>query len=307
MTNAHLHSLPALHRLHKSELAKGKNRERHQTEAWFFAYIESVLSGIGLPEGWWCAFNIPRRSIPGLGSSGDIDVLAGPVSLAISDREFGLMLDDARRERPGCQHNYYKNVAYRRAGREGLIEWPPLIGFTAAIEVKSSFFDGERWKATHEGEKDKILGALDERRGLGINVTAFMHLGVVRSAPTAQDLDKRMNLARSTFPYLEPTSLGPHGYYSGFMGAVVTGSDQMAQGAMEGRHWWKMPEPSLVKPQPWHDAVRERLGSIPPPRFVRTCMHACPACGAWRTSESAELVDCSCASADAPTCSVAPA
>jgi hypothetical protein len=231
---------------------------------------------------------LPRRDLFGEQSSGDVDVLAGPLWLTIGRREFDLLLDDARREMPGAPLGWLNNAVMRRAGREGLVQWPPNIRYTAAIEVKSSYFDGQVWKATHVDEEEKVRGSLKKRQQMGVNAVAFMHLGVVVPTQSVDEMDRMFATAVRQFPaVLDDRDLHGAGY---FVRAMI-GMEKMGKmvwGGEGGPGWIEQPRPKALARQRWHDSLRDRLAQMPRPDFARTFIHGCRDCGQWRHAASAD-------------------
>lgn len=286
-------------RLHDPGLLAGSAREKLQLEEWCFGNIRELLAEMRLPDGWWCAVDLSRTELFGERSGGDVDLIAGPLGLTISTGEFKAFVAEERRVRPGVPVGVHRQLALMRAGREGLVQWPPDVRQTSAIEVKASYFKDERWKATHEGEREKILGSLRERRRLGVNSLAFLHLGVVEPTDDADALDARMDAACRTFPLLfdEPT-MGDFGYCIGIMGGVAR-DGATPWGAQAGPSWIALPKTSDVLSRAWHEGLRQRLATLPRPTFFRTFIHSCASCGVWRHagSANAEGVLCSCQAA----------
>jgi hypothetical protein len=276
-----------MHRLHQPELRFGHTRETLLFAEWASASGRDFLGSLGLTGGWWCALNLPRSEVFEESSSGDIDVLAGPLALTINAHELYLMARDVRREKPHYTAGMLVNAALIRAGREGAIQWPPEIGYTIGIEVKTSHYDGRTWKAQHTGERAKILGALDERSALGINDLTFMHLGIVKPTTSAPEMDAMFADAGSSFPAVfEPADLGEHGYYRHLLAGVEQG-DRTVWGGLGGG-WLHLSTPRPYRPQPWHESLKARLGLLPPPTFFRTFIVRCDACGKWRHSADAD-------------------
>ena len=282
-----------MHRLHLPELRFGHTRETLLFAAWAFANGTDFLHSLGLTAGWWCALNLPRREVFEELSSGDIDVLAGPLDLTISARELYLMARDARRATPHYTSGMLVNAALIRAGKEGAIKWPPEIGYTVGIEVKASHYDGRTWKAQHTGERAKILGALDERRDLGINDLTFMHLGIVKPTASADEMDEMFARAGSSFPsVLQPADLGEHGYYRYLMAGVEQSGRTIWGGT--GGGWVHAPTARPHRPQPWHESFKARLALLPPPTFFRTFIVRCEACSKWRHSAGPDTTGMAC-------------
>jgi hypothetical protein len=280
--------------IHLSGVAKGATRERLQLENWLFAYGPDFLLRLGLPNGWWCAVNLPRRDVFAEASSGDVDLLAGPLGLTIGEHDFALMLSDAQRARPQGPPDLLRAEALDRAGKEGLVQWPPDVRFTVAVEVKASFFDGQQWKATHVDEKQKILGSLRERRARGVNSATFLHLGVVAAVTDYDELDARIDLALDRFPVMPPDEFTGFGYVVRVMGAM-THDERLACGCEKGL-WLAHPRTAALEHCEWHDSLRDRFARMPRPRYFRTFVHACPRCRHWSHAGSANVagVSCSC-------------
>jgi hypothetical protein len=271
----------------------GPTRETWLFADWAFANGTEFLHSLGLTAGWWCALNLPRSEVFEHSSSGDIDVLAGPVELTLTVRELSLMARDARREKPHYTAGMAVNAALVRAGKEGAIKWPPKIGRTVGIEVKASHYDGCTWKAQHTGERAKILGALDERRDLGINNLTFMHLGILKPTASADEMEEMFARAGKCFPSIfEPVDLGDHGYYRYLM-AGVEQSGRTIWGSMGGG-WIHAPTTRAYRPEPWHESLMARLGLLPPPNFFRTFIVRCEACGKWRHSSGPDTTGMVC-------------
>jgi hypothetical protein len=285
-----------VNRLHLPQLRFGHDRERYQLEDWVVGNGRDFLASLGLRGGWWCAVNLPRHELFDEQSSGDVDLLAGPLGLRISPREFYLMVRDARRASPHGTSGMHVNAALFRAGANGLVQWPPDVGYTLAVEVKASHFDGEKWKSSHVAEKQKILGALRKRRALGVNDVIFVHLAVVVPTKDVDDMDRLFKLAGGSFPLvLEGADLNGAGYYRHLM-AGMERDGQMVWGA-QGGGWLSVPEESPFTPQGWHQTLQERLANLPRPDFFRTFVIRCQACGRWTHSSSGgwngRLCECS--------------
>jgi hypothetical protein len=239
--------------------------------------------------------NLSRQEVFGERSGGDIDLLAGPLALTISDVGFAGLVEEERRSLPGGPEGMHQQLAHMRAGREGLVQWPPDVLYTVAIEVKASYFKDGRWKATHEGERAKILGALRERRRRGVNAVAFLHLGVVEPSSDADELDVKMDSAVESFPRIfDPESIEGFGYCIGVMGGVAR-DGHTPWGAEAGPAWISGPKSSPCENLPWHPAFRNRLAALPRPIFFRTFVHTCPICRRWMHAGSANPTGFSCA------------
>lgn len=282
-----------MNRLHLSELRIGRDRERLQLEEWAFGNGRDFLESLGLTGGWWCALNMPRRELFDERSGGDVDLLAGPLGLRISEHEFRLMVADASRAAPSRPPRMHVNAALVRAGTEGMVQWPPNIGYTIGVEVKASYYDGEKWKASHTGEKEKLLGSLRMRRTLGINQVVLMHLGVVVPMTSVDDMDRMAEEAGRSFPLIfEGNEVEPAGYYRHLMTGVERAGN-MVWGA-EGGSWICYPEQDVLRCQPWHQTLKERFAALPRPEFFRTYIVRCRSCGQWRHSHSANSAGLSC-------------
>jgi len=275
-----------MNRLHLPQLRFGPTRERFLFEDWAFGNGRDFLATLGLTGGWWCALNLPRNELFEERSSGDVDLLAGPLGLSIGAHDFYLMVRDARKTSPGASTAVHLNAALTRAGTEGLVKWPPEIGYTLAVEVKASHYDGAHWKAQHIREGGKILGALRKRQELGVNDVVFMHLGIVTPTTNVDEMERLFADAGRSFPRVfEARDLNGAGYYRRLMAGVERGGNTV-WGA-EGGGWVCFPEPREFTRQSWHSTLRDRLAKLPPPQFLRTFVVGCHACGQWRHSGSA--------------------
>ena len=276
-----------MHQLHLKELRVGHTREPMLFAAWASANVTEFLASLGLTAGWWCALNLPRRDVFDESSSGDIDVLAGPIELKISARDLYLMARDERRAKPHYTSGMAVNAALIRVGREGLIKWPPEVGYTVGVEVKASHYDGRGWKAQHIDEHAKIRGALDDRRERGINDLTFMHLGIVTPATSAEHMDQMFAAAGTSFPAVfDGRDLGDYGYYR-YLLAGVERDNRTIWGGLGGG-WVQESTPRPYRPKPWHENLEARLAALPPPQFFRTFIVRCAACGTWRHSADAD-------------------
>lgn len=284
----------SLLRFDHPSLRHGHDREPHQIEDWLTVHCDEFLAAHGLPWGWWCGINLPREQVFG-DMPGDIDIIAGPVGLTITPAELAALVAEEDRRWPNAPTNHNLNAALRRACREGYVEWPPRVAFTAAVEAKASYFERGEWHATHAGERGQVAGSLRTRQRFGVNVASLLHLGVVEPTDTAEELDQRVDAARATFPFHCGAFLDGFGYMTGVMGGMAR-HGTMTWGRISGPGW--MQQPSLLnplQPQPWHADLRARLGAMPPPPFFRTFIHACRACGPWRHSQSPNPDDQPCA------------
>jgi hypothetical protein len=138
----------------------GPHRERVANQRWLFWHAGEFLAALGLPFGWWCAVGLLRRQVFGQNHDGDVDLLAGPLELNVSRDEWAVMLRDTAESRPGWSPSMVRGLAVHDACEKGFVAWPPPIGFSVGVEVKASWFDGEKWKATHAGEGRRIAGQL---------------------------------------------------------------------------------------------------------------------------------------------------
>ena len=269
------------------ELRVGHSREPMLFANWASANVTEFLASLGLTAGWWCALNLPRSEVFDEPSSGDIDVLAGPIELKIGARELNLMAREERRAKPHYSSGMAVNAALIRVGREGLIKWPPEVGYTVGVEVKASYYDGLIWKAQHVEKGTKILGALRQRRDRGINDLTFMHLGIVRPATSAEHMDEMFAAAGASFPTVfDGPDLGEYGYYR-YLLAGVERDNRTIWGGLGGG-WVRASTPRPYRPQPWHTNLEARLGTLPPPHFFRTFIVRCAACGTWRHAADAD-------------------
>ena len=75
-----------------------------------------------------------------------------------------------------------RSLAIHDACNQGLVAWPPSVSFTVGVEVKASYFDGVKWKATHVGEADRLAGQLRVLHDNGVNSVAFLHLASTKPA-----------------------------------------------------------------------------------------------------------------------------
>lgn len=269
--------------VHREDATRGEERERRQLQAWLLGCVNDLLAAMGLGEGWWCAIDLPRAELFGDGTSGDVDVLAGPLGFNL-DAEAWTNRVELATAASGPQ--FAARLAELGAEIEGLVAWPPEIGYTVAVEVKASYYT-ERWGATHSGKAGKILGALRERARYGINRLAFLHLAAATPSPDVDTMERRAEEAGPIPLICDPARFGRFGYAAGMM-SVVADADQAVWGALDGLDWRNPPE-ILGSPKyhAWHDTLRARFAEMPVPRSVRTYIHRCPACSSWMHAGSA--------------------
>jgi hypothetical protein len=274
----------------------GPERERVAIERWCFGHFPDLLAAVGLRRGWWFGFGLRRRDVFGVGD-GDVDIVAGPIELTWSPKERKeIVREQAARYQPR-RVSWLRSLALLRAGELGFVDWPPRIGFVAAIEVKASFFNGRKWKRTHEGERDEIRGQLDLLHDHGVNSVSFLHLasttpaGVIgRSWHAAAD---RIDLANQIgFPDVFNPD-GRTGILRAFMAAIPEGTEDM-DGIHEGLTTIAPPVCSPIGEQPWHANLRRRLGELPKPTYFRTSILPCGDCDRWRLAGAPRTADFPC-------------
>lgn len=301
-----------MHRLHLPELAAGPKRERLQIEEWLFLQCRELLGELVPTLGWWCALELPCSEVFGGNLSGDVDLLAGPLRfrppLGALKR---LMAEEP--PSPAAFPGLRRERTVQRAARAGLVEWPPRLECTAAVEVKSSYFDGAQWKARHSGERQKILGSLQKRRELGVNSVSFMHLGVVRPCSSEDELDARLDEAWKEFQTsclfdVETFKCHGYGYLVRIMGLAIVGDTWIGREVPDQELERSLPW--ICRPRPertlgrfdWQDRLQARLAKVPPPSHIRTFVHRCSHCRGWFQAGSAnpEGFRCGCQDVIAP-------
>lgn len=261
----------------------GRGRERRQIEAWFFNLAHDTLGELGLGGGWWCAINMPRRDLFDDSSSGDVDILAGPLAYDLTSDEWSERLRSASRiNGPALA----EANAHAQAGWGGHVAWPPSIRYTVAIEVKASYYS-DRWKATHQDRAQQVLGALRQRQRYGINRVAFLHLGSLTSSNDVDAMDARSAIAGWPQLICDPEEFGDFGYGSAVMSNVASNGEP-TWGALRGIVWHSRPQlVNEVKRTKWHAALERRFATMPRPRTVCTYVHKCPYCDDWMHAGSA--------------------
>jgi hypothetical protein len=276
----------------------GQDRERVAVVRWCFGHFGELLAAAGLRRGWWFGFGLDRHDVFGVGQ-GDVDIVAGPIALTWSPKELKAITREQAAKYPGYKGSWLKSLVLLRAGELGFIEWPPRIGFVAAIEVKASYFDGQTWKRTHENEQDEIRGQINFLHAQGVNCVNFLHLAsttpageIGRSWQPAADV---IDLAyRTGFPTaFEPD--GRTGVFRGFMAAIPEGTEDM-DGLHDGLTTISPSAPAPVERKVWHDRLHRRLAELPKPSYFRTCILPCKECRLWRLARGplAENHPCAC-------------
>ncbi len=266
--------------VHREDATRGANRERRQLQAWLVSGVHGLLAELGLPNGWWCALEMPRAEPFEDGSSGDVDILAGPLELQLSPQEFDRRVQLAT---VASGPPFAEPLARLGAELDGLVVWPPVVGYTVAVEVKASYF-AEGWGANHSGKAQKVLGALKRRAAYGINRVAFLHLAAATPSPDADTMERRSEIAGSVPLTCEPELFGRFGYAVAMMHVIESGT----WGSMHGLDWRNRSELlSGGEVQSWHDVVRSRFAKMPRARTARTYIHQCPLCSSWMHAGSA--------------------
>ncbi|HVV51985.1 MAG TPA: hypothetical protein VHO06_20110 [Polyangia bacterium] len=263
----------------------GPDRERVAIDRWCLGHFPELLAAVGLRRGWWVGFGLGRREVFDEGD-GDVDILAGPMEMTWSQRDRKDIVREQAAKYPRYPTSWLRNLALLRAGELGLVEWPPKIGFVAAIEAKASYFDGETWKRRHDsrGERAELRGQVDLLHDHGINSVSFLHIASTTPAGTpghswvpAAD---RMDLAnRIGFPNaFEPD--GRTGVLRAFMAAIPEGTEDM-DGIHEGLTILHPPAHRTVEARPWHARLHARLADLPRPSYFRTTVVPCATCRRW--------------------------
>jgi hypothetical protein len=286
--------------VHKEEALRGEQRERRQLQAWLVAGATDLLTPMGLANGWWCALEMLRSEVFADGTSGDVDLLAGPLELDIGDEEWHERVESARRV---SDERLAVPLAMAALESEGRVKWPPDVSYTVAVEVKASYYvDG--WRATHVGEATKILGSLRQRKRYGINCVSLLHLGVLEPADSVDAMEERARCAAALPEIAAARRFGEFGYATGTM-ASVADSGELPWGEMNGLRWMNYPRPSTkTAEQSWHDGLRQRFAEMPVPRSYRTYIHRCPYCCTWMHAGSASTDGFACSSCGEPKGSV---
>jgi hypothetical protein len=273
---------PMISPRHLSDL--GPDRERVAIERWCVGHFPELLAAVGLRRGWWFGVGLDRRDIFETGD-GDVDIVAGSIELTWSPGDRKEIVREQASKYPRYPMSWLRSLALLRAGELGFVLWPPKIGFVAAIEVKASYFDGTKWKRTHEGEREEICRQVGLLHDHGVNSVSFLHLASTTPAgmigqswePAAQ----RMDLAnRIGFPSVfEPD--GRTGVLRAFMAAIPEGTEDM-DGIHEGLTILHPAVHRTVDRRPWHAALHARLAELPKPRYFRTTIVPCTTCRRWK-------------------------
>lgn len=279
---------------HLSDL--GQLRERTAVIRWMLGHARDLVRKMGLEKGWWCGINLPRRGIFGGNEQGDVDLIAGPLSYTFSDEEL------AERIRKALLVDVFGEYrAHHEAGMAGCVDWPPRVEHVVACEVKASYFDGAGWKATHIGERARVLGQLDLLRERGVNRVSFLHLGSTtpRGETDVREIARELDAAAwPTFPQVfRPEEHPDYGYFRAMMGAQE-GMTEEFSGVHDGLVVSQLPRIFERGPQAWHGELARRLAELPRPTCWSVFVVSCEQCGRWRHALNTREVEssCSCAS-----------
>lgn len=267
---------------------------------WCFGHTDELLKSLGFEHGWWCGLSLARADLFGDDSSGDVDLIAGPVRLQLSKGEWQARLSAANSK---YTSQLAVAMAIHDACEDGLIEWPPPVELIIACEFKASYFRG-RWRATHTstGALRRIKGQLKYLVEKGVDLISFAHLGAVAASapgePNLVSIEQRLDDAWGSFPCaFEPDDMPGIGYFKAAMAAAPDVTEEFG-----GVHSWleaiRAPglQPSAVQNGDWRSNLRAKLSQLPRPRYFRTFILPCQVCGTWRHSATADQarVPCSC-------------
>ena len=271
-------SLPSSERLHLGTQEIGKRREGLAIRRMVRSFAPNLLGQLGLLGGWWCAVEVPRADLLE-GEEGDIDLLAGPVELNVSEIEYAARLRaEAQRMSLFAHPSRLHEMLRLRLCQERRFKWPPDLRKVVALEVKASYFDGRRWKAAQKGpgKVRPLIGQLKKLHRLGFHRVACLHLGATtpQSVPGEWPWFSALRAIRAAEEAFEPvlsqerlteSGIGEVGYYHVLLGAVAH--------QLEG---WSgaggSTVVSLVKAttiesseQPWKQSLRRKLATVGQP------------------------------------------
>lgn len=288
----------------------GEHREALALRRWLDPeHTGELLRALGLRgrpiAGWWCGLNLPRAELFAERADGDADLVAGVLEFDLTEDEWRDRLRaSADRFALGAHPSNVENFAVLRAAADGRIVWPPRLDQMVACEVKASWYRTQRdpmWKATHVGERRRVMGQLRYLLDHGVDRVAFLHLGATepRGDPQGNPWIAAGRDALEAEAALEhvfdPAELPSCGYFATVMGAVHFAEEDFA-----GAGGALIPiapaqaNPRATGSEAWRAALRERLGKLPRPPWPTAFVVACPSCGAWAVTAATSTAECSC-------------
>lgn len=280
-------------------LYESESREREALARWLPNFGGELLAQLGLRGPAWCGLGLPRRVVLGQADvDGDVDIVAGPLGLALSPTEFEARVKLKSTELAGWHPSHWSAYAAMEAAGEGLIRWPPDTSALVACEAKASWFDRKAlpdraWRASQRRAGKRVVGQLRVLEGRGFARVCFLHLAVTRSLTGVGGGNPWLSggaeafAARDSFPMVyEPRVLPWCGYFRVLLQPVAGDSEEM-----RGVGGWPdcvQAAPDLSqrgesKP-PTFSTLVEALGRCARPLFPSTFVLSCAACESWWTT-----------------------
>lgn len=258
-----------------------QDRENVALRRWLQMNVAQLMTYLGFSGLWWYGAGLSRKYVLGPRLDGDIDLLAGPLRLMMSEDEFEDRVRRLSLEWPlSISRHVLVEQAQQRAALEGLVQWPPSLDGVCAIEVKVSWFDPPNRcvKAAHRGASAsrRIVGQLQTLLKEGIPRVGFLQLlftqprQVAGSNPwflASQDASDAHELAALLY---DPKSLPDCMYLKSSNGALPFDLEDMASAGplvtevRPGRRNPLAGGRDGIQPR-WIALLKERLGALPRP------------------------------------------